>query len=52
MNKYNIIKQYPIIATFILAVIIYFTWRFMLSLFVAVMIIVPLYLAVQIFNDK
>ncbi len=52
MKKYEIIKQYPIMVTFALGAVIYFTWRVMLSLFVAAMIIVPLYLAVQIFNDK
>ena len=50
MNK--IIKDYPIMITVVLGTIIYFTWRVMLSLFVAAMIIVPLYLAVQIFNHK
>jgi len=52
MNKHKIIKEYPIIITVVLGTIIYFTWRIMLSLFVAALIMVPLYLAVQIFYDK
>ena len=50
MNK--IIKDYPIMITVVLGTLIYFTWRIMLSLFVAALIVLPLYLAVQIINDK
>tara|TARA_R100000234_G_scaffold17480_1_gene9597 strand:- start:182 stop:340 length:159 start_codon:yes stop_codon:yes gene_type:complete len=52
MKMHKIIEKYPITVIFIFAATIYFTWRIMLSLFIAALIIFPIYLAVQIFNDK
>ena len=52
MKMFKIIEKYPITTIFIFAAIIYFTWRIMLSLFMAVLVVFPIYLAVQIFKDK
>tara|TARA_R100001129_G_scaffold137899_1_gene99138 strand:- start:502 stop:663 length:162 start_codon:yes stop_codon:yes gene_type:complete len=52
MKSIDIIRKYPIIAILSLGAAVYFMWRIMLSLFVATAIVLPLYLAVQIINDK
>jgi|TARA_R110002020_G_scaffold6208_4_gene25934 hypothetical protein len=52
MKSFDIIKKYPIATVLSLGAAVYFMWRIMLSLFVATAIVLPLYLAVQIINDK
>tara|TARA_R110002012_G_C11217619_1_gene562156 strand:- start:17 stop:175 length:159 start_codon:yes stop_codon:yes gene_type:complete len=52
MKNFNIITKYPMISIAILGAIIYLTGRILFSLFIAAIIMLPLYLAVQITKNK
>jgi hypothetical protein len=52
MKRFNIIGKYPIIATIIIGAIIFLLWPVIFSLIIAGIIVLPMYLAVQLFGNK
>jgi len=52
MKKFNIIGKFPIIATVTIGAVIFIIGPIIFSLIIAGIIVVPMYLAVQIFGDK
>ena len=52
MNKINIFSKYPLIAIFIISIVIFLFGRAILSLIIAVFVVLLMYLAVQIFGSR
>ena len=52
MKKYNFIKKYPFTIIGVTALIIFLLGPVIFSVLMAIIIILPLYLAVQIFGDN
>jgi|TARA_R110001606_G_scaffold277657_2_gene425728 hypothetical protein len=52
MKKYNLIGKYPIIAITAIATLIFLVGPIIFALIIAGIIVLPMYLAVQIFGDK
>ena len=52
MKKYNLIGKYPIVAIASIAAIIFLLGPVIVSLIIALIIVIPIYLAVQLFGDK
>jgi len=52
MKKYNFIGKYPMIAVTIIAAVLFIIGPMLFSLIVAGIIVLPMYLAVQLFGDK
>tara|TARA_R110000803_G_C11953883_1_gene318000 strand:+ start:889 stop:1050 length:162 start_codon:yes stop_codon:yes gene_type:complete len=52
MRKYKLIGKYPMIAVTLVAALIFLLGPIIFSLIVAAIIILPMYLAVQLFGDK
>ena len=52
MKKYNIIGKYPVISIIAISTIIFLLGPVIFSLVIAGIIVLPMYLAVQIFGDK
>jgi|TARA_R110000796_G_scaffold17383_1_gene53566 hypothetical protein len=52
MRKYKLIGKYPMIAVTLVAALIFVLGPIIFSLIVAAIIILPMYLAVQLFGDK
>ena len=52
-NKlYNIIGKYPIVSVMSIAALVFLVGPVIFALIVACVIVVPMYLAVQLFGDK
>ena len=52
MKKYNIIGKYPLISITLIALTVFILGPVIFSLIVAGIIVLPMYLAVQLFGDK
>jgi len=52
MKKYSLIGKYPMIAVTLIAVLLFIVGPVIFSLIVAGIIVLPIYLAVQLFGDK
>ena len=52
MKKYNLIGKYPIIAIIAITTLIFLVGPIIFALIIAGIIVLPMYLAVQIFGDK
>ena len=52
MRKYKLIGKYPMMAVTLVAALIFVLGPIIFSLIVAAIIILPMYLAVQLFGDK
>tara|TARA_R100000458_G_C8233101_1_gene214225 strand:+ start:696 stop:857 length:162 start_codon:yes stop_codon:yes gene_type:complete len=52
MKKFNIIGKYPIISIIAISAIIFLIGPVIFSLIMAIIIVLPMYLAVQIFGNK
>ena len=52
MKKYKIISKYPFATIGIIAALVLLSGPIIFSIIVALIIVVPLYLAVQIFGDN
>ena len=52
MKKYNLIGKYPMIAITFIATLIFLIGPVIFSLIIAGIIVLPMYLAVQLFGDK
>jgi len=52
MKKYNLIGKYPIIAITAIATLIFLVGPIIFALIIAGIIVLPMYLAVQLFGDK
>ena len=52
MKKYNLIGKYPMIAITFIATLIFLIGPVIFALIIAGIIVLPMYLAVQIFGDK
>ena len=52
MKKYNLIGKYPIIAITAIATLIFLVGPIIFALIIAGIIVLPMYLAVQIFGEK
>tara|TARA_R100001510_G_C7470014_1_gene86706 strand:+ start:273 stop:431 length:159 start_codon:yes stop_codon:yes gene_type:complete len=52
MKKYKIIKHYPIATIMAFTLIVYFAWKIIFSLIIAIALFLPIYLAVQVLNDN
>ena len=52
MKRFNIIGKHPITFTIIISFIVFLFGPIIFSLIIAGIIVVPMYLAVQIFGDK
>ena len=52
MKKYNLIGKYPIIAIVTISSLVFLVGPIIFSLIIAGIIVLPMYLAVQLFGDK
>ena len=52
MKKYNLIGKYPLIAIMFIAALVFLIGPVIFALIIACIIVLPMYLAVQIFGDK
>jgi len=52
MKKYNFIGKYPMIAVTLIAAAVFVVGPVLFSLIVAGIIVLPMYLAVQLFGDN
>ena len=52
MKKYNLIGKYPMLAITAIATLIFLVGPVIFALIIACIIVLPMYLAVQIFGDK
>jgi len=52
MKKYNLIGKYPIISMVFIAALVFLIGPVIFALIIAGIIVLPMYLAVQIFGDK
>ena len=52
MKKFKIVGKYPILSTIAIGYIIFLVGPILFALIVAGIIVLPMYLAVQIFGDK
>ena len=52
MKKYNLIGKYPIIAITAIATLIFLVGPIIFALIIAGIIVLPMYLAVQLFGNK
>ena len=52
MKKYNIIGKYPVIAIMSIAALIFLVAPVIFALIIASIIVLPMYLAVQLFGDN
>ena len=52
MKKYNLIGKYPIIAIVTIASLVFLVGPIIFSLIIAGIIVLPMYLAVQLFGDN
>jgi len=52
MKKYNLIGKYPIIAITFIAALVFLVGPVIFALIIACIIVLPMYLAVQLFGDK
>ena len=52
MKKYNLIGKYPIISIVFIATLIFLIGPVIFALIIACIIVLPMYLAVQLFGDN
>jgi len=52
MKKYNLIGKYPIMAVIVIGTIIFLIAPLIFALIMAGIIVLPMYLAVQMFGEK
>ena len=52
MKKYNLIGRYPMISIAFIATLVFLLGPVIFSLIIAGIIVMPIYLAVQMFGDK
>ena len=52
MKKYNLIGKYPMLSIIFIAALVFLVGPVIFALIIACIIVVPMYLAVQIFGDK
>ena len=52
MKKFSIVGKYPLIAMLTISIIVFLIGPVVLSLIVAGIIVLPIYLAVQIFGNE
>ena len=52
MKKYNLIGRYPIIAIVTIAALVFLVGPIIFALIIACIIVLPMYLAVQLFGNK
>ncbi len=52
MKKYNLIGKYPIISIMLIAALVFLISPIIFALIIACIIVLPMYLAVQIFGNK
>tara|TARA_R110002110_G_scaffold211100_1_gene423709 strand:- start:368 stop:529 length:162 start_codon:yes stop_codon:yes gene_type:complete len=52
MKKYNLIGKYPIISIMLIAALVFLISPIIFALIIACIIVLPMYLAVQIFGDN
>ena len=52
MKKYNLIGKYPITAIATIAALVFLVGPVIFALIIACIIVLPMYLAVQIFGDN
>ena len=52
MKKYNLIGKYPMLAIMSIAALVFLLGPVIFALIIACIIVLPMYLAVQIFGDK
>ena len=52
MKKYNLIGKYPIISIMLIAALVFLISPIIFALIIAGIIVLPMYLAVQLFGDK
>ena len=52
MKKYNLIGKYPMLSIIFIAALVFLVGPVIFALIIACIIVLPMYLAVQIFGDK
>ena len=52
MKKYNLIGKYPMLAIMSISALVFLIGPVIFALIIACIIVLPMYLAVQIFGDK
>ena len=52
MKKYNLIGKYPIMSVMFIAALVFLVGPVIFALIIACIIVLPMYLAVQLFGDK
>ena len=52
MKKYSLIGKYPMLAIMSIAALVFLVGPVIFALIIACIIVLPMYLAVQIFGDK
>ena len=52
MKKYSLIGKYPILSIMFIAALVFLVSPVIFALIIACIIVLPMYLAVQIFGDK
>jgi len=52
MKKYNLIGKYPMLSIIFIAALVFLVGPVIFALIIACIIVMPMYLAVQIFGDK
>ena len=52
MKKYSLIGKYPILSIMFIAALIFLIAPVIFALIIACIIVLPMYLAVQLFGDK
>ena len=52
MKKYNLIGRYPIVAIITIAALVFLVGPIIFALIIASIIVLPMYLAVQLFGDN
>jgi len=52
MKKYNLIGKYPIVSIIMIAGLVFLLGPIIFALIIACIIVLPMYLAVQLFGNK
>ena len=52
MKKYNLIGKYPMLSIIFIDALVFLVGQVIFALIIASIIVLPMYLAVQIFGDK
>ena len=52
MKKYNLIGKYPMLSIIFIAALVFLVGPVIFALIIACIIVLPMYLAVQLFGDK